>query len=124
MARILIVDDEPVNRLLLSAVLSPGGHEVIEAGDADAALAHIRARIPDLTILDLHLPGESGVDVVRTLRADARTAHAPIALYTSSMMDDAMRDFMEMWNVRHVIPKPGEPHEIIAAVTSALSEKP
>jgi CheY-like chemotaxis protein len=123
MARILIVDDEAVNRLLISTVLTHDGHEVSEAIDEETALSSLRNAAPDLMILDLNLAGNSGVDVVRSLRRDATMSGTNVALYTSTHVDDAMRDFMQMWNIRHLIPKPGEPHEILAAVHDALKER-
>ena len=68
-ARILVVDDEPTLRRTLRANLLARGYEVALAVTGEDALAQATARLPDLVILDLMLPGLSGLDVCRLLRA-------------------------------------------------------
>jgi CheY-like chemotaxis protein len=73
MARILIVDDEPLVRNLVRATLDFGEHELMEAHDGKAALALAQASTPDLVILDLGLPGElEGLEVLRRLKPIAQ----------------------------------------------------
>ena len=120
MARILIVDDEPANRLLVKTILEHVGHEVAEAAGAAEAVRELHEPLPDLAIVDLHLYGTSGVELIQKLRADPKTNAVKIALYTSSADDAAMRDFMAVHRIEHVIPKPCEPQELIAAVEAAL----
>ena len=120
MARILIVDDEPVNRLLVKTILEHAGHDVAEAAGAAEAVRELRERLPDLAIIDLHLTGTSGAELIQSLRADSKTSAVKIALYTGSIVDAAMRDFMALNAIEHVIPKPSEPQELIAAVEAAL----
>jgi CheY-like chemotaxis protein len=72
MARILIADDALPMRLLLCSVLQRDGHDVLAAVDGDAALDMLRREQPDVAILDLHMPGLSGLDVCRAARADPR----------------------------------------------------
>ena len=68
-ARILIVDDEPTLRRTLRANLLARGYQVALAETGEDALAQATARLPDLVILDLMLPGLSGLEVCRLLRA-------------------------------------------------------
>jgi len=121
-ARILIVDDEPANRLLVKTILEHTGHHVVEAADASQAVREAGEHVPDLAIVDLHLAGINGAELVEMLRRDPKTRAMKIALYTGSTVDAAMRDFMMVNRIEHVIPKPCEPQELIAAVTAALSE--
>ena len=65
---ILLVDDEEALLRTLSMNLRARGYDVTTAGDGERALAELRARVPDAVILDLGLPGISGVDVLRELR--------------------------------------------------------
>jgi CheY-like chemotaxis protein len=120
-ARILIVDDEPANRLLVKTILEHVGHEVAEAADAAQALREAGEHVPDLAIVDLHLPGTSGAELVQMFRRDSQTSAMRIALYTGSTVDAAMRDFMTVNRIEHVIPKPCEPQELIAAVSLIVS---
>ena len=70
---ILVVDDEPQIRKLLSTGLSGYGHEVIAAADGAAALALVAQRRPDLVVLDIHLgPGPDGLEICRRLREWSR----------------------------------------------------
>ncbi|MGC3996589.1 MAG: response regulator [Anaeromyxobacter sp.] len=82
--RILMVDDEPVMRELVSAMLEGGGVEVRTATDGPAALSAARTGKPDLILLDIVLPGGlDGVAVCRMLRADPALRGVPIHMLTS-----------------------------------------
>jgi len=119
-ARILIVDDDINNRLLLRLVLEHAGHEIGEASDGGEALASAHASKPDLIIMDLHMPGMDGIEFINALRADAALADTRVALYTATSSDDSMRQFMELAGIGSVIGKPSEPPELLAAVEAAL----
>jgi CheY-like chemotaxis protein len=121
MANVLIADDDRNTRLLVRTLLSHAGHRVLEAQDGAEALRIATERKPDLILLDLSMPSMSGPEFLRALRADARTSSTPVALYTATTMNPALRDFMEIYAVRHVIPKPSEPAELLAAVERALN---
>ena len=120
MARILVADDDAASRLLVATVLQHAGHTVIEAADGDAALSAVAAENPDLLLVDLNMPGTSGVNVIRRLRGDARHRDLAIALYTATPPNAAMRDFMEIYAVRAAVPKPSEPEELLRALEGAL----
>lgn len=80
---VLIVDDEPAIRQVLSFTLSGEGYELFEAADADAALAVIEQARPDLILLDWMLPGLSGLDLARRLRRDSKTKDIAIIMLTA-----------------------------------------
>lgn len=121
MANILIVDDEPANRLLVKTILEYAGHYVAEAAGAAEALNEAAERVPDLAIVDLHLSGTGGVELVQMFRRNPKTSAMKIALYTGSTVGGPMRDFMTVNRIEHVIPKPCEPQELIASVNQSLS---
>jgi len=78
MARLLVVEDDPDIRMLLVAKLSRQGHVVDEAGSGEEALALLGARgAPDLAVLDVLMPGMSGLDLLRILREDPAYALSP-----------------------------------------------
>jgi len=120
--KILVVDDEPSNRAVVRAVLTPSGHDVLEASNAEEALAVVREHRPDLVLTDLGLPAVSGADFIKTLRDDPATADLSIALYTGTHSSAMVRDFMALLNVRHYIQKPCEPGELLATVEAALQQ--
>lgn len=120
MATILVVDDDPANRLLASTVLTHAGHTVLEAATAAAALELI-VRSPDAVLVDLSLPDLSGAELIgRIRRGGARVV--PIVLYTATTVDGAMRDFMEMHAIAYVIEKPSDPSRMLATVEAALGK--
>jgi adenylate cyclase len=82
-ARILVVDDIPQNVKLLADLLAVKGYLVATASNGEEALAKVASDKPDLILLDVMMPGMSGYDVCRRLRADPETALLPIVLCTS-----------------------------------------
>ena len=122
MASVLIADDDRNNRLLVRAVAEHRGHEVFEAADGAAVLQICRSHRVDLLLLDLGLPGMSGSDVLRALRAAAGTQAVRVALYTATRPDAAMGDFMEMYGVRHRIEKPSDARDLMEAIEAALRD--
>jgi two-component system cell cycle response regulator len=82
--RVLVVDDSPSIRSLLSSRLRASGFEVDEAVDGDAGAEQAIASPPDLVVTDLIMKGISGVQLCRILRNDPATAHVPVVLLTGS----------------------------------------
>jgi two-component system cell cycle response regulator DivK len=77
--RVLIVEDNPLNRRLFSAMLAAEGYLVLEAADGPSALAVADERRPDLIVMDVNLPGTmSGLDVTRRLKAESDTSDIPV----------------------------------------------
>ncbi len=120
MARILVVDDDANNRLLLLTVLGHAGHVVMEAATGEGALQLAVSAVPELIVVDLSLPDVSGVDVIRRLRRDERTKGAVIAVYTASRLSPAIEEVVDLYGVDGAIPKPGHPQQILAAVGALL----
>ena len=81
---ILVIDDGADNRLLLSVTLSRAGYEAMLAEDGEAGLAMLAARTPALILLDYAMPGLTGPEVARRIRARPATASTPIILLTAS----------------------------------------
>jgi two-component system nitrogen regulation response regulator NtrX len=115
--RILIVDDEPNIRRTLEMVLRSEGFETIEAESAEAALRAVADASPDVAILDVQLPGMSGIDALRAMRrADPDLAvvmisgHATIAIAVEATREGAF-DFLE---------KPLAKERVLVAVRNAL----
>jgi len=83
MVSILIADDEPNVRALLRMIVTPA-HQPIEAGDGPTALQALFERQPPLAILDVAMPGMSGLEVCQRLRADPRTADIGVIVVTAN----------------------------------------
>src|SRR5207244_1564660 len=67
---IFVVDDDPAVRETLSMVLSAGGYQVVCFADGAALLAVARSRTPSCILLDVHIPGKSGLDILRELHGE------------------------------------------------------
>ncbi len=85
-ARILIVEDNPVNLKLASIILEAANFQVLEAGDASQAREVINTTTPDLILMDIALPGMDGLALTRLLKADEKTRHIPIVALTAYAM--------------------------------------
>ncbi len=83
MARILICDNEAPLRLLVRATLEPAGYELEEAVDGDEALAVSERFRPDLIVLDMMMPGRSGLEVLAALRGSPALAATRVVLLTA-----------------------------------------
>jgi CheY-like chemotaxis protein len=83
---ILVADDRPTGRELVRTVLENSGYTVIEAGDGREALRCARETHPDLIILDIHMPGGDGFEIIQELRRDPAFAPTPIVALTASAM--------------------------------------
>jgi CheY-like chemotaxis protein len=82
--RILIVEDHPTMREALRLVLEREDLDIVEAGDGNTALALARSEPPDLVLLDLHIPGMPGEEVLTELKADPTTSHARVIVVTAT----------------------------------------
>ncbi|WP_037501032.1 response regulator transcription factor [Sphingomonas jaspsi] len=83
MARIILVDDDPVIGELVCNALMSAGHAVGWLPDGETALRVMRGRAPHLAIVDCAMPGLSGVHLVRTMRSDGRLCHIPALMLTA-----------------------------------------
>jgi two-component system cell cycle response regulator DivK len=86
MSLILIVEDNEKNLKLVRDVLRVKGYETVDAGTAEDGLVIAREKNPDLVLMDIQLPGMSGIDALKALRADPATAAIPVVAITASVM--------------------------------------
>jgi two-component system response regulator ResD len=114
--RILIVDDDATVREILSRYLVREGYDVDRAGDGEAALERTQTHPPDLILLDLMLPGISGLDVCRRVR---RNTGVPIIMLTARGEENE-RVFGLRLGADDYVVKPFSPREVTARVTSVL----
>lgn len=123
MATILVVDDDPTARDLLSTVLTYAGHRVETAADGAEALQQARARAdgpPDLVIADLLMPTMDGFEFVRRLREEPALNRTPVVFYTASYLEREARNLAHACGVHHILTKPAEPEAILRIVGEVL----
>jgi DNA-binding response OmpR family regulator len=121
-ARILIVDDEPLNLDLLQQELEDRGYEVELAEDGEEALERVAAQHPDLILLDVIMPRLDGIETCRRLKNNPTTAHIPIVIMTAlSGVEDRIRGIRA--GADDFLTKPVDDRELIARIETALRTK-
>lgn len=84
MAKILVVDDEPAILKFVVKILEARNHQVLSAGDGIVGLELAQRELPDVLVLDINLPRMDGLEVCRTLKADAATRHIGVVIITAA----------------------------------------
>ncbi len=116
MSRVLVVDDDTTVREVVVSYLRAAGHDVVEAADGEAALSSQSDRRADLVVLDLMLPGISGIDVCRRLRA---TSDVPIIMLTARTDEPDRVSGLES-GADDYVSKPFSPRELTLRVDRVL----
>lgn len=120
MATILIVDDEPSVRALIRDTLELEDHEVLEAVDGPTALEALAGpELPDCVVLDIMMPGISGLDVLTELRQKPLTKELPVILLTA-MADDATTWAGWSAGANVFLPKPFDPGALLDWIERVL----
>jgi adenylate cyclase len=119
---VLVVDDEAPNRMLLRDSLELHGYEVAEAEDGLRALKLIAARIPDVILLDVMMPGMHGFEVCQRLRQDVRTAPIPVLMVTA-LAERHERLMGIKVGATDFLTKPVDVQEVILRVGNAARSK-
>jgi len=116
---VLIADDDADILSLVKAVLERSGYEVVAATDGAEALASVRARKPDLAVLDIAMPEVDGLEVLRRLRADPTTSELPVVLLSARAQEaDVERGFAI--GASAYLKKPFSPRELSEHVAELL----
>ncbi|MDH5535803.1 MAG: phosphate regulon transcriptional regulator PhoB [Betaproteobacteria bacterium] len=121
-ATILVVEDEPAIQELISCNLELAGHRALRAQSAEQALSMVRAELPDLVVLDWMLPGMSGPELTRRLRADRRTSAVPIIMLTARAEEPDKLVGLEI-GADDYLTKPFSPRELNARVKAVLRRR-
>jgi len=120
-ARILVADDDVDIRELVEFKLSTLGHDVVAVADGQAAIDACQAQRPDLAVLDVMMPGVSGLDAVRAIRADPALAGLPVILLTARAQESDVETGFDS-GADDYITKPFSPRELAARVQALLSQ--
>ncbi|MFZ0593721.1 MAG: response regulator [Bryobacteraceae bacterium] len=116
---ILVVDDEPASLKLLTDLLTNHGYEVRPADSGELALESVRARAPELILLDLRMPGLSGFEVCRRLKAIPESRGIPVIFVSSSHESDEHVEGLRLGAVDFIV-KPFRSEELLARMQTHL----
>lgn len=118
--RILLVEDEPENQLVIGLILKTEGYSVITVDHGEAAIKAAELERPDLVLLDVMMPEVNGFEVLARLRQNPKTASTPVILLTALAQERDVERAVEA-GVNGFVAKPFEPGELISCIRSALA---
>jgi DNA-binding response OmpR family regulator len=122
MARVLLVDDEPMLRMALRQYLEFAGYDVDEAHDGDDALLSLRRSRPDIVVSDVLMPARDGMSLCRALRGDPLIADTPFLFITARGTQAEL--FEEMGRLGDgCVVKPFEPDELLATIARVIAAR-
>ena len=121
-ATVLVVEDEPAILELIAYNLKQAGHQPLRADNAEQALVLVANALPDLVLLDWMLPGLSGVELAKRLRADKRTRAIPIIMLTARSEEQDKLQGLEI-GADDYITKPFSPRELNARIKAVLRRR-
>ncbi len=121
MSRILVVDDEPHIRKLVTFTLESRGHEVIEAEDGLSGIDKAASESPDLILLDVMMPVLDGLETARRLRDDPNTTGIPICMLSAKSQTYEQEAGLESGATSYVC-KPFSPKDLAAKVSELLGD--
>ena len=120
MARIVIADDDADIRELVVFKLRHAGHDVVPVGDGAAAIEACGTERPDLVILDVMMPGMSGLDAARVIRADNTFDGLPIIMLTARAQDSDIEQGFDAGAEDYIV-KPFSPRDLASRVDAVLA---
>ena len=120
MATVLMADDNPEMRLLLTNVLQQQGHMVIEASDGDDLLFWAKEERPDVILLDIQMPKMDGFKVLEKQKADDSLKDVPVIIISASQRKEDMALAHEL-GAHGFIPKPWAAHDLATRIDWALT---
>lgn len=118
-SRVLVVEDTPLNMKLVSDVLEASGYEVLQAVDAETGIVLARTEHVDIVLMDIELPGMSGLEALGVLKGDDKTATIPVMAVTASAEPQERAEIIAA-GFDGYQPKPISLKQLLAEVASLL----
>ena len=116
---ILVAEDDKVLSRMLCGVLQEGGHICVPAYDAMQTFMYAMKQAPDLILLDVNMPGGSGIGVLQRLKSSTKTAGIPVVVLSGSIDPALPAQVLELGAIR-CLSKPIEPETLARAVLEAV----
>lgn len=119
-ATILVVDNSPINLDLARSRLEPFGYNVITAGSVREALEVLQHTSPDLILSDVHMPGKSGFELIKEVKADSHLRTIPFTFISSTVWRESDREQGLALGANAFILRPVEPDVLVARIEACL----
>jgi CheY-like chemotaxis protein len=116
---VIIADDEPSVRLLVQATIGADDYNVVEAWDGDEAWSLIQEHRPSLVLLDVRMPGRTGLDILRAIRSDPNLAGTKVIILTASAVASDMTAGLAA-GADFYLTKPFSPRDLLSRLDEAL----
>lgn len=122
-AKILLVEDNGINRLYIETLLEDSGYEVAGAGNGQEALAELDRGLPDIILMDVQMPVMDGMECSRLIRAspDPRRASVPIVALTGYATESDRKKCIEA-GMDAFLTKPFEDEQVLGVVSETLAK--
>lgn len=122
--RILVADDQPANRTVLTRILERAGHRVVIAVDGEDALDRLETSDVDVAVLDMHMPNLSGLDVIRQLRVmqAGQKQRTPVLILSADATEQAANDALDA-GARLFLTKPVVVGKLLEGIADALTQQ-
>jgi CheY-like chemotaxis protein len=118
-SKVLVCDNEDALRALVRGALDLGDYEIVEARDGDESLDLARSCDPDLIVLDMMMPGRTGLEVLTELRTEDRFMATPVIMLTARAQAQDRQAALDA-GVSRFLPKPFSPLELASVVEELL----
>jgi sigma-B regulation protein RsbU (phosphoserine phosphatase) len=119
--RILVVEDDPITRRIVTKLLKEAGYGVHDVADGQACLDHVGEVDPQLILLDISMPVLNGIETCRQLKADTCTSNIPVIFVTGNVDDETLEKAFRVGGCDYVR-KPVNRVELLARVWSAFNQ--
>lgn len=121
-AKVLVVEDNEMNMQLVEYLLEEGGFQILKATSGEDALEVANSDVPDLILMDIHLPGMDGLTVVREMKGSEKTKRIPILALTAHAMRGDKDRFLEA-GCDGYISKPIDVKTFVSSITEYLAKE-
>jgi two-component system sensor histidine kinase RpfC len=120
--KILVVEDNPINRMVIGRILENNGHKLKLVNDGDTALEALTAEEFDLVIIDMHMPKLGGIDTFQAYNSNTRKNHVPFIMLTANATVEARKQCEEI-GIKHFLTKPISSTKLIQTINSITDKR-
>ncbi len=123
MAKVLIVEDEPMLRMTYKIILSTDGHEIIEAVDGKVGLEKLKESKPDVVLLDINMPNIDGIEFLRRAHIAKKYPNTTVIVFSNLEQTNQLNEAYALGADRYVLKASVSPKELTKLVREVLESK-